>query len=175
MSDQTQVHETLSSAVKSATTGKDPRHLSIESMALLINASRLKTLEKKITNEFIELKKRQDQVSILHKLIKTINAAMKDDGFDCSNDQNLKDLLTKVKEYGVELDSDKHKYTKEEKDRLVENIRLTADDFTVLNDMQLQTISRLTTERYESYQLARAIMKPLHEDKINKSRAIAGR
>jgi hypothetical protein len=84
-------------------------------------------------------------------------------------------MLKQAKEYGVDLKDDKFKFNKEERERLIENIRLTIDDCNVLNDMQLQTITRLTTERYESYQLARSIMKPLHEDKTNKARAIAGR
>lgn len=150
-------------------------HLSLESLALLINMERLKRLENKIATEFVELKKRQDEVSFLHKLIKTINTATVNEEFDCTNNQELKDLLAKAKECGVDLKEDKFKYTKEERERLIENIRITADDNNVLNDMQLQTITRLTTERYESYQLARSIMKPLHEDKTNKARAIAGR
>ena len=172
--DTLRVTEVLSNAVE----GNDPAgssNLSIESLALLINVERLKFLEKKIGAEFLELKKRQDEVSFLHKLIKTINTATSNEEFDCTDNQDLKDLLLKAKEYGVDLKEDKFKYNKEERERLIENIRITCDDNNVLNDMQLQTITRLTTERYESYQLARSIMKPLHEDKTNKARAIAGR
>lgn len=154
---------------------KDSQALSLESMALLINADRLKQLEKKISSEFIELKKRQDQVTHLHKTIKAINAATVNGELDFSKNQEIKDHLAKAKEHGVDIKDGKHKYSADERDRLIENLRLTADDFNVLNDMQLQTVSRLTTERYESYQLARAIMKPHHEDKINKARAIAGK
>lgn len=108
-------------------------------------------------------------------MIKMINTATVNDEFDCSDNQEIKDFLLKAKEYGVNLKEDKFTYNKEERERLIENIRITSDDNNVLNDMQLQSITRLTTERYESYQLARSIMKPLHEDKVNKARAIAGR
>jgi len=67
------------------------------------------------------------------------------------------------------------KYSREERERLVENIRMACDDLNMENDMQIQTVTRLTNERYEAFQLARSIMKPLHEDKINKARALAGR
>ncbi len=175
MSDsQNPIHNVLSDAVATVN-GDDHSGMSLESMALLINTDRLKRLENKITNEFVELKKRQDQVTLLHKIIKAINAATVNGEFDCTKNQELKDLLDKAKEYGVDVKDGKYKYTSDERDRLIENVRLTADDFNVLNDMQLQTVSRLTTERYESYQLARAIMKPLHEDKITKARAIAGK
>lgn len=151
------------------------KDLSLEALALLINIERLKQLENKIAKEFLELKKRQDEVSFLHKLIKTINSATQNEELDCTNNPELKELLAKAKEMGVDLKEDKLKYTKEERERLIENIRITADDNNILNDMQLQTITRLTTERYESYQLARSIMKPLHEDKTSKARAAAGR
>jgi serine protease inhibitor len=170
-----EVNQILSDAVKDVTENVDPSELSLESLALLINAERLKYLENKISKEFIELKKRQDQVTFLHKVIKAINAATVNNELDCSNHQELKDLLSKSKEHGVNITDGKFKYNKEERDRLIENIRITADDYNVLNDMQLQTITRLVTERYESYQLARSIMKPLHEDKANKARAMAGK
>lgn len=150
-------------------------NLSLESLALLINMERLKQLENRISKEFLELKKRQDEVTFLHKLLKTINASTENEELDCTNNEELKELLAKAKEYGVDLKEDKLKYTKEERERLIENIRITADDSNILNDMQLQSITRLVTERYESYQLARSIMKPLHEDKTSKARAIAGR
>lgn len=156
-------------------TGNNSNNLSLEAVALLINLERLKHLESKITKEFLELKKRQDEVKLLHKLIKTINANTVNEEFDCVNNEELKNLLVEAREYGVDLKEGKFKYTKEERERLIENIRITSDDSNILNDMQLQTITRLTTERYESYQLARSIMKPLHEDKANKARAIAGR
>jgi len=175
MSDNPMVQEVLSDAVNGVSDTQESSSLSLEALVLLINTERLRTLEHKITNEFIELKKRQDQVSFLHKLIKAVNTATKNDEFDCTNEPELKNLLSKAHEYGVEIKTDKLKYNKDERERLIENIKMTADDFNVLNDMQLQTISRLTTERYESYQLARSIMKPLHEDKQNKARAIAGK
>lgn len=175
MSDQT-VQEIVSDAVNE-TSNNGPNHhkLSLEAMALLLHSQRLNHLENQITNEFRELKKRQDQVTFLHKLIKAINAATSNNEFDCSNKPELKDLLNQAKEHGVDIQDGKFKYNKDERDRLIENIRITADDLTVLNDMQLQTITRLTTERYESYQLARSIMKPHHDDKVNKARAIAGK
>lgn len=174
MEDQTlQINDVLTNTVDA---GNPPNsNLSIESLALLINMERLKRLENKITTEFVELKKRQDEVTFLHKLIKTINTATVNEELDCTDNPELKELLAKAKDYGVDLKEGKFKYTKEERERLIENIRITSDDNNILNDMQLQTITRLTTERYESYQLARAIMKPLHEDKTNKARAIAGR
>jgi hypothetical protein len=152
------------------------QHLSLESLILLINTERLQQLKDKTRQELEELKVRQDKVRSLHKLLRHINTATNEKGkFDCSNDQETKDLLLKVKEFDIDIKEGKYSYTKEERDRLVENIRIAADDFNIENDMQLQTISRLTNERYESYQMARSILKPLHEDKQRKAREISGR
>lgn len=176
MSDESfKTNPVISGATEAVNGTSDPKELSLESLALLINMERLHFLENKITNEFVELKSRQDQVSFLNKLTKKINSATSKEEFDCSNDPELQDMLKKAQEYGVDIKEGKFKYNKEERERLIENIRITTDDYNVLNDMQLQTITRLTTERYESYQLARSIMKPLHEDKVSKARAIAGR
>ena len=176
MADETKgVNDVVSTALSAVSGNTDPKELGIESLVLLINTERLRFLENKITKEFIELKRRQDDVSFLHKLIKSVNSSTTNEELDCSKNTELQQMLKKATELGVDLKVDKFKYTKDERERLIENIRLTAEDMNVLNDMQLQTITRLTTERYESYQLARSIMKPLHEDKIDKARAIAGR
>ncbi len=58
---------------------------------------------------------------------------------------------------------------------LIENIRTSIDDYNTENDLQLQMITRYTNERYETFQMVRSIMKPLHEDKVNKARSAAGR
>ncbi len=156
--------------------GSSDQHLSLDALILLINTERLKTLKDKTRQELLELKESQEKVRTLHKLLRAINTHTDDKGkLDCSNNQEIKDLLKKAKELGADVKDDKFKLTKEERDRLVENIRITVDDYNVENDMRLQTISRLTNERYESYQMARSILRPLHEDKLKKAREIAGK
>ncbi|MFQ5729195.1 MAG: hypothetical protein ACE5GN_02400, partial [Waddliaceae bacterium] len=129
----------------------------------------------KTDKELKELKERQAKVAELHKVLKAINAATDANGkIDCSKNDELKKLLKKAKELGADVKDDKFKYNKEERDRLVENVRMSIEDLNVQNDMQLQTVSRLTNERYESYQMARSILKPLHEAKISHARGIKG-
>ena len=153
--------------------GANPSKMSLETLVLLVNTERLKLLRDKINKEFTELKARQDKVSTLHKLLKKINVATSDKGeLDCTNNQDIKDLMQQAKDMGVELKEGKFKFTKDERDRFVDNIQMTIDDLNVNNDMQLQTINRLTNERHESYQLARSILKPLHDAKLQAARAI---
>jgi hypothetical protein len=169
--DETEIREIITEG-----SNKQPANISLQSLILLVNAERLRFLHDKTHQEFAQLKERQQQVSTLHKLQKGINNTTSAKGeFDCSNNKDLQDLLQEAKKLGVETIDGKFKYTAEEKDRLIENIRMTVEDLNVQNDMQMQTITNLNNERYESYQLARTIIKPLHDDKINKARAIAGR
>jgi hypothetical protein len=150
--------------------------LTVEQLTLLINTTRVRDLETLSKTEFLELKKRQDKVRLLHNLLKLMNHLTDTKGnLDLSKNTDVHQLLKSAKEFGVDLDETKHNYSKEEKDRLIENIRMTIEDLNVQNELQVQTISRLTNERYESFQMARSIMKPIHEDKINKLRSAGGR
>lgn len=153
----------------------DPNNLSLEALILLINTERLKHLQDKTEKEFAALKERQERVAELHKILKAINAATDSKGeLDISENEELKTQLAKAKELGVDVKEDLTAFNREERDRLVENIRMTVEDLNVQNDMQLQTISRLTNERYESYQMARSILKPLHDAKTSHARAMRG-
>lgn len=150
-------------------------NMSLEALILLITTERLKTLKDKTRLELVGLKERQEKVRTLHKLLKCINADTDELGkLDISKNQEIQDLLKAVKELGVDIKEDKFTYSKEERDRLVENIRITVEDYNVENELQIQEISRYTNERYESYQMARSILRPLHEDKQRKAREISG-
>jgi len=155
--------------------GNRPPNYGLETLAFLVCKSRVAALEASVRTELKALKERQGNVKYLHHFMKAINQASTADGrLDLNSMQLQPEMIQKLRDLGIEIDPNKN-YTKEEKDRLMENIRMTIEDLNIENDMQLQTISRLTNERYESFQLARSIMKPLHDDKLNKARAIAGK
>ncbi|MBS4169031.1 hypothetical protein [Parachlamydia sp. AcF125] len=174
MANQQAVVEVLSKALDNQES-VDPNHLSVEALLLLINTERLRQLKEETIKEFSTLKKRQGEVSKLHKLLQVINNATSSKGeVDCSHNEELKNLLEEAKQIGVSIPENKQSFKKDERDRLIENIRMTIEDQNIQNEMQMQTITRLTNDRYETYQMARSILKPLHEDKINKARKIAG-
>lgn len=153
----------------------DPNNLSIEALILLINTERIKNLQETTTKKFEELSKKQKDVAELHKILKAINAATKEKGeLSLKGNADLKALLEKAKELGVNLDTGKESYNSLERERLVENIRTTVEDLNVENDMMLQEISRLNNERYESYQMARTILKPLYDAKMSHTRGMRG-
>lgn len=149
--------------------------VTLETLILMVNAERLKHLHDKTQAEFAQLKKRQDEVKELHNILKKLNSATTATGeLDCSKEA-LPSLLSRAKELGAEINLEKLQYNKEERERLAENIRLTIEDLNVANDMQLQTLNRLTNERYESYQLANRILKALHDAKTRINNGIAQR
>lgn len=154
--------------------GADPKDLSLEQLVLLLLTDRLRDLQDKTIDQFKQLKERQDKVTELHNILKNLNSNTNEKG-ELVITEDVKKLLDKAKEHGVDLKDGKNHYSKDERERLVENIRMTIEDLNVKNDMQLQTVTRLTNERYESFHMARSIMKPLHEDKVNKARAVGGR
>lgn len=156
--------------------GPDINSMTLETLVMLINTERLKYLQETTDKELNELKDRQQDVRTLHKVMKAINGATDEKGnLDISKNQDLQKLMKEAKDLGIDIKDGKNKYNKEERDRLVENLKMGVEDLNVQNEMQLQKVNRLTNERYESYQLARTILKPLHDDKLSKARAIAGR
>lgn len=175
------VDEVLSEVEKVKGKKTDHKHLSHESLVLLITTDRLHRLEGDSRKELTELRDRQKKVNFLHKLTKTLHAGTSAKGeLDHSKLPpeklaDLKEMLKHAKGLGAELDEEKMKYNNEERERLIENLRMTIEDLNVQNEMQLQMVTRLTNERYESYQMARSILKPLHDDKMGKARAISGR
>lgn len=176
MGENANITEVLSEAVRETEEGQDPKNLSLESLLLLVTTDRLHQLENDTRKELKELRERQKKVNFLHKLTKAINTATSPKGeFDMTNLPELQAMCKQAKELGADLDESHLKYSVEERERLVENIRMTIDDLNMENDMQIQLITRITNERYESYQMARSILKPLHDDKLNKARSISGR
>lgn len=151
-------------------------NLSLDTLILIIHAERLAHLRDQTNKELKELSERQSKVRGLHDALRSVNQATNTKGeFDLKDKPEMHEIFKKAKEHGLDINLDKKKYSKDERDRLLENIRMTIEDLNVQNDMQLQTVQRLTNERYESYQMARSILKPLHDDKLNKARQMAGR
>jgi hypothetical protein len=153
----------------------DPNDLSLEALIMLLHTNRIKHLQDTTANKFQELSKKQKEVAELHKILKAVNKATQEKGdLDIKGNDELKALLEKAKELGVDVDTSKETYNHLERERLVENIRTTVEDLNVENDMMLQEVTRLNNERYESYQMARTILKPLHDSKTSHARAARG-
>lgn len=154
---------------------RDHSDSNVENMAVFHAIDRLHSLERMKAKELKELMERQHKVAFLRKLQGSINVGTTPKGFDATNVQDFSEMLLAAKNLGVQLDEKKLAYSTEERDRLLENIRMVIDDNQTLNELQMQSIIRIETERNESIQMASSMAKPLHEDKTQKARAIHGR
>ena len=162
-------------ALKAVQTKEAPEedNLELENLTLSILTSFADDIQEKSKAEMDELKERQKDVRFLHNLLKLVNTASNEEGdLDISDNQEIKDLLAQAQELGVEVDLNKTTYNKDERNRLIENIKMTCEDLNMQNDMQMQTINRLTNERYELYQMAKSIIKTLHDAMMGHVRGI---
>ena len=124
-----------------------PKKMSIDKLVLSITKKRLDNCYAKTEKEFSEIKDRQKKISNLHKLHKTLNAHTTSKGeIDFKNNEELKSLIKNAKDQGLEIDPTKTVYNKDERERLVDNIRMSVEDLNLQNDLQLQTVTRLTNE-----------------------------
>jgi hypothetical protein len=73
------------------------------------------------------------------------------------------DFVKDTLKMGTDIRKGVKNFTKEQKDRLVGNIKMATDDLNTVVDMMLQEVSRLNNEMYESYQNARLMLKTIHD------------
>lgn len=148
---------------------------SLESLTLLVKMNNLKVVDEKIQTKFTDIRDRQNQVAQLYAAIKAINTETTEaGGFEFSSNEELKEKLIRAKALGVDIKDGKFSYNKEERDRLLENIRMTVDELNVDNDMEIQEVTRLYNFRNEAILFAKNIMKTLHDIKQTLGRAVRG-
>lgn len=150
---------------------------------------KLDAQQESLKAEFGKLKAGQNRTREFNVLIKSINQATVKGELHCKDNADLLAKLAAASKavpgttvpnqqepdlQGIELNPSKTDYDKDELDRLLDNIRRSIDDLNVINEMQLQNLNRMVTHYHEIYQMMKNTMKPLHEDKIAKARAIAG-
>lgn len=179
----------------------DAGSLNIEQLAHLLVLNKLDKMKQDFTTKGMELKERQDKVRWLHDLMQRLNKRVSKEtgeldlthakidektgqlkeGMSAEGDTDLQALLElrqmlkeAATDRGYEIKS-QGKYNKDERERMTDNLKMVCDDLNLQNDLQLQDLNQLINERYEVYQMARAIMKPLHEDKVHKARSASGR
>ncbi|MDB2613820.1 hypothetical protein N9Y92_01525 [Chlamydiales bacterium] len=152
-------------------------NLTLEALTFLVYTNKIDKVEKDLRKEFKTLNDRQDDVQYLHQVQKAINKATDDKGsLNTTDSLELQELLKEASEkFGIDIPVNKRKFTAQERERLVENIKLTIDDKNVQNELQMQTVNRLNNDRQEIFQLIRSILKPLHDAKIHHAQGIAGR
>ncbi len=93
--------------------------------------------------------------------------------------QDIREIRTRLQEakdvYHIEFKWPVGEYSREEREALVTAIDSTCKDFNLQNDMQMHDLNRGYQERLEILQMARSLIKTLHDDKVHKARSSSGR
>ncbi len=83
--------------------------------------------------------------------------------------QEAKDL------YHMDFKWPAEEFSKEEREALTSALDTSCKDCNLQNDMQMHDLNRAYQERLEILQMARGIIKALHDDKVHKSRSAGQR
>ena len=179
---------------------EDPNNYSLDQILRMIRLERTQGLNKQYKNALNKLRMGQLKVSILTDLRRYINLSKDKDGkFDASN-QEFQDLITKSKAKYDKLSDElvkagestetmetfgdlieevgivegKDKYSADESKAVLDSIKMTTDQLSPLNEMHMQTVTRVEGEINETYQMLMAAYKPLHNVVTMMARAIKG-
>ena len=153
----------------------DVNSITIQQLMLLLSNERVEDSRIGSERELRELIERQKVVAELHKVLSGINSETTKEGtLQVKEGTTLHALLKKAEELGVSLQKTEGSFERDERERLVQNLRLTIEDLNTRNEMQLQKVTKFTNERYEAYQMARSILKGPDEANKSSARKIAG-
>lgn len=90
--------------------------------------------------------------------------------------RELRALLTKARDvYNIEFTWPADEFSSDECETLISAITTTCTDHNLQNEMQMTDLNRSYQERLEILQMARALVKTLHDDKVHKARSSSGR
>lgn len=149
----------------------DLMKLNLEKLYLVVHAGRINDIGDMSKKELGLVQEGMDKVSTLHDLIARINAITDKDGkINVEKDSELSKLMKEAEEMGVKFSKTEGEFTDKERERVVENIRLSIESLNTSNDMKLQQITRLTNAEHEMYNMTRQGFKVIDEDKKNKIR-----
>lgn len=145
--------------------------------AILVQAAKFyafqaQQIRTKVENLAVELRQRQEQVRFLHNLIQEINALSQVEGkemqLDFGSNPEAQEKLRMATEMGVKISVTskpgepivyKTSYSLFEKEKLLENIHLAADELDKDNKLAMQRITLLVQETDRYVMLASQVMK----------------
>jgi hypothetical protein len=147
---------------------------SLETLTLLVNKARVEKLEKTLKDNFKILKGRQEEVKALQSLTRALNTATDNKGvLDFTNSPEIKELYLELNDrFNLKLPLGKTKFTGQERERLIENIKTAVEEKNLENDLLMHTVQQLNNERSESFQMANKILKTLYDTKLHQAQAL---
>lgn len=160
---------------------------SIDGLIRDILTANLDTVMNNKKNELDQVLERQLSVKQYHDLLAKINKLTDKDGKVKVDAELEKMLQNAVKKGDAPEAENAHKmddlkivpvgkeYKTEERQRLIENIRMHTEDLNTQNDMQMNKVTHYTNQMYEIYQAMRSVPKSNEESKKAMIRNVGGR
>jgi hypothetical protein len=188
MSDLNPQTKAVDEIAKIQTPSQDPNDYSLDQLLRMIRLERSNSLNNQYKSALNKLRLGQLKISILTELRRYISLSKDKDGKFDASDKDFQNLITKSKDKykslndeliksgetieGMETFGDfleeigikdgKKSYNAEETKALLEAIKMTTDQISPLNEMHMQTISRIEGEINETYQMLIAALKPIN-------------
>jgi hypothetical protein len=118
-----------------------------------------------------------EQIGTLLESVRALTNIDRDEAW--TQVQGIRDLRKGLQEAHeqrqVEIKWPVDSYNRDERDALVSALDMACKDLNLQNDLQMQDLNRVYQDRLEVLQMARSIMKNLHDDKVHKARSANGR
>lgn len=131
----------------------------IRFMALM--ARMLSQSEAEAHQLYLKIKDRTDNIDVLTLLVSKINSSKGD--IDWSKNEEMKQLVDKVRTLGVDIPEGKYTWTEDEKKLLKENIQMRKDSMEKITQLERTDMQRYLQEASQCHQARSNVLKLLKE------------
>lgn len=153
--------------IEKITKALESEKIDLDPLALLVYSEKLEMLETEGKDLMEEISGTHKNIQHLHKILAKINEETDEDG-KLKPSEELKELYNQAEEMGLSVDRsllEKEKLDFNQKERLVENIKMSIEDLNMENDTKLQKVNHLNNERFSVIQFIRKVLDSLHQTK----------
>ena len=110
---------------------------------------------------YMKIKERTDKIDTLSLLMAKINSCKKD--IDWSRDPQMRELVDRAREIGVDIPAGKYKWDEGEKHLLKENIQMRKDGMEKITQLERTDMQRYLQEASQCHQARSNVLKLLKE------------
>ena len=110
---------------------------------------------------YLRIKQRTDSIDLLTALISKINSEKGE--IDWSNNEEMKQLIEKARELGVDIPKEKYKWSEDERKLLKENIQMRKDSMEKVTQLERTDMQRFLQEASQCHQARSNVLKLLKE------------
>lgn len=110
---------------------------------------------------YLRIKGRTDNIDTLTQLISKVNSS--DGKIDWSDDEEMKQLVDKAREIGVDIPKEKYSWSEDEKRLLKENIQMRKDSMEKVTQLERTDMQRYLQEASQCHQARSNTLKLMKE------------